>query len=92
MIDATKITDELLIKSLASTTCPCCGGKKQYRQTFCGFDYHRLPRAMANALYQLISTGKYKPAVIEAMTFLNAEKFHLPEVKDDRSDAKAGAA
>jgi predicted amidophosphoribosyltransferase len=79
MIDPTTITDELLIESLASTTCPCCGGKKSYRHTFCGFDYHRLPRDMAHALYQLISTGRYKPAVIEALKFLKAPTFHLPK-------------
>jgi predicted amidophosphoribosyltransferase len=87
MIDPTTITDELLIKSLSSTTCPCCGKKKNSRHTFCGYDYHRLPRAMANALYGLIATGRYKPAVIEALKYLGAETFNMPKEATEGHEA-----
>lgn len=89
MIDTTHIDNRVLYDSLMSRICPACAGHKRPRETLCGPQYRALPRGMKNALYCTIASGNYRPAVIEALNYLNAEKFHLPEVKDDRSDAKA---
>lgn len=78
MINATKITDWMLIQSLTSTVCPACGGAKVSRQTLCRRDYFRLPHAMRKATYDRLGEG-YKEAVIGALNFLGATEFHEPD-------------
>jgi hypothetical protein len=78
MIDTTNITNRVLYDSLLSDTCPACGGPKVKRQTLCRREYFKLPKPMRNATYATIASGNYRPAVIEALNYLGAEKFHIP--------------
>ena len=74
------LDDRTLVTSLRSTVCPACGGAKKGRQTLCLADYRRLPGAMRTALYARLCSG-YREAVIEAMNFLGAAEFRMPEAK-----------
>lgn len=71
-------TDRALCVSLASTTCPACGGPKQRAHTFCSRDYYVLPKAKRNALYNPLGSG-YAEAVVAAMGLLGCWGFITPE-------------
>lgn len=71
-------TDRALCVSLASTTCPACGGPKQRKHTFCSRDYYALPKPKRNALYNPLGAG-YAEAVVAAMEALGATEFKLGE-------------
>ena len=67
-----------LLLSLQSEVCPACGGPKQRRHTLCRPDFHKLPRRLQCALYDLMGRG-YEDAVSEALLNLNATEFILPD-------------
>lgn len=71
------VTTKDLLRSLASTVCPACGGKKNASMTLCSRDYHRLPATTAVALYRRVGAG-YEEAIAEAFRYLRAGDFILP--------------
>jgi hypothetical protein len=71
-------SDHELVRSLASTKCPACGGVKKRSHTFCSRDYYRLAGPKRNALYNPLGHG-YAEAVAAAMTTLGATTFLNPE-------------
>lgn len=78
MIKREELTYENLVRSLRSTTCPACAGPKKTRMSVCLGCWRSLPKPLRNPLYNLIGEG-YEAAMLEALNFLDAEKFHLPE-------------
>ncbi len=58
----------LLVSELNGRECRC-GHPKKARQTFCRDCYYRLPRAMRQALYDLVGNG-YEEAYEQAAGFL----------------------
>ena len=78
MIHRSEITVQNATASLRSTTCPACAGAKKERMSLCGPCYHQLPAHYQTALYKRIGQG-YGQALWDALVFLDAEKFHLPE-------------
>jgi hypothetical protein len=44
-----QLDDHDLVKSLGSTRCPACGGKKKRAQTFCGREVYDTLRSIRRA-------------------------------------------
>lgn len=66
-----------LVASLASKTCPACGGAKNPRHTFCSRDYYVLPPDLRTRLYNRVGDG-YAEAVSAALVRLGRREFIRP--------------
>jgi hypothetical protein len=71
---ADQLTDEALVTSLRSATCPSCTGVKKCRQTFCFKCWSGLSRSLRAALWAPLGKG-YRESVLDAMQFLEVETF-----------------
>lgn len=71
------VSDTDLVRSLSSTTCPACCGKKMRDQTFCRGDYFKLPTPARQELYRRLGHG-YREAVEVVMDTLSRQAFAMP--------------
>lgn len=73
MIDATTA-----VRSIRSTLCPACAGKKKQMRSLCFGCYRSLPRPMKGALYRLVGNG-YEQALDDALKRLDVAEPALPQ-------------
>lgn len=62
-----------LVKSLASTVCPACGGWKKPRMSLCSRDYRSLSKDCQLALYRRVGSG-YEQALVAALRQLHTAR------------------
>lgn len=74
----------VILKELASITCPACGGAKRPGRSLCKTDYFRLPKPMQSALWKKINQG-YAAARNDALKWLK-ENGTKPEPERTRKD------
>jgi hypothetical protein len=73
-----EVTDRELVRSLGSTLCPSCGGRKGERKTFCYAEFKALPGKQQQATYNRLGSG-YREAVAEGLKTLGrGDQFKLP--------------
>ncbi|HLJ26596.1 MAG TPA: hypothetical protein VKY85_07785 [Candidatus Angelobacter sp.] len=90
MSEATQPKPIDAIASFYSPVCPHCGKKKQPRWSFCGPDYHRLPKLMREALYRGIGSG-YVPAFQAASDWLKEDDARKADKAKNGSKAARSA-
>lgn len=65
---------KVILDSLASTTCPSCGGWKRAKQSVCPSEYKKLPRDLKERLYDWVGEG-YEQALLASLNYLGAKEF-----------------